>query len=212
MTQAFNLSQLANNLNTSGQLDATDGLTGAVPVANGGTGVSTITANNVILGNGTSAVQVVAPSTSGNVLTSNGTTWVSQAPSGGGVTSLNGQTGAITNTSAQAIGSYVACYFVIGTQTVGQVRFGDTYAGSSAYRYKNSSCGNEFGSRFVGIQNTDFGSCVYREVPIWSGEVSQTARFQSLSLSGTWRMLSYFVSNNNYGTGYISFGLFVRVS
>ena len=51
-----------------------------VPVANGGTGLSTVTANNVILGNGTSAFQTVAPSTTGNVLTSNGTTWVSQAP------------------------------------------------------------------------------------------------------------------------------------
>lgn len=51
-----------------------------VPVANGGTGATSLTANNVLLGNGTSAVQVVAPSTSGNVLTSNGTTWVSQAP------------------------------------------------------------------------------------------------------------------------------------
>ncbi len=41
MTQAYNLSQLANNLNTAGQLDATDGLVNAVPVANGGTGAST---------------------------------------------------------------------------------------------------------------------------------------------------------------------------
>lgn len=41
MTQAYNLSQLANNLNTSGQLDATDGLVNAVPVSNGGTGAST---------------------------------------------------------------------------------------------------------------------------------------------------------------------------
>lgn len=40
MTQAFNLALLANNLNTSGQLDATDGLSGAVPVANGGTGAT----------------------------------------------------------------------------------------------------------------------------------------------------------------------------
>jgi len=79
MTQAFNLSQLANNLNTSGQLDATDGLAGAVPVANGGTGQSSLTANSVVLGNGTSAVQLIAPSTTGNVLTSNGTTWVSSA-------------------------------------------------------------------------------------------------------------------------------------
>lgn len=44
MTQAFNLSQLANNLNSSGQLDATDGLVNAVPVANGGTGASSETA------------------------------------------------------------------------------------------------------------------------------------------------------------------------
>lgn len=80
MTQAFNLSQLANNLNTTGQLDATDGLTGSVPVANGGTGRNTLTANNVILGNGTSAVNFVAPSTSGNVLTSNGSSWVSSTP------------------------------------------------------------------------------------------------------------------------------------
>ena len=40
MTQAFNLSQLANNLNTAGQLDATDGLVNAVPVTNGGTGAT----------------------------------------------------------------------------------------------------------------------------------------------------------------------------
>ncbi len=44
MTQAYNLSQLANNLNSSGQLDATDGLVNAVPVANGGTGASTVAA------------------------------------------------------------------------------------------------------------------------------------------------------------------------
>jgi hypothetical protein len=48
-------------------------------VAQGGTGTTALTANNVILGNGTSAVQFVAPGTNGNVLTSNGTTWVSSA-------------------------------------------------------------------------------------------------------------------------------------
>lgn len=40
MTQAYNLSQLANNLNSTGQLDAQDGLVNAVPIANGGTGAS----------------------------------------------------------------------------------------------------------------------------------------------------------------------------
>ena len=50
MTQAFNLSQLANNLNSSGQLDATDGLVNAVPVANGGTGASTAATARANLG------------------------------------------------------------------------------------------------------------------------------------------------------------------
>lgn len=57
-------------------------VTGIVAVPNGGTGLATLTANNVILGNGTSTPLFVAPGTSGNVLTSNGTTWTS-APSAG---------------------------------------------------------------------------------------------------------------------------------
>jgi hypothetical protein len=44
MTQAFNLSQLANNLDSTGRVDATDGLVNAVPVLNGGTGASSASA------------------------------------------------------------------------------------------------------------------------------------------------------------------------
>ena len=54
--------------------------TGTLSVANGGTGLTTLTANNVILGNGTSTPSFVAPGTSGNLLTSNGTTWQSTTP------------------------------------------------------------------------------------------------------------------------------------
>jgi hypothetical protein len=61
-------------------LPLTTGVTGTLPVANGGTSLATLTANNVILGNGTSAPNFVAPSTAGNLLTSNGTTWVSSTP------------------------------------------------------------------------------------------------------------------------------------
>jgi len=60
-------------------------LAGTLAVANGGTGATTLTANNVILGNGTSAPLFVAPGSSGNVLTSNGTTWQSTAPAPSGV-------------------------------------------------------------------------------------------------------------------------------
>ena len=58
----------------------TTNVTGTLPVANGGTSLATLTANNVLLGNGTSAPTFVAPSTSGNLLTSNGTTWTSSTP------------------------------------------------------------------------------------------------------------------------------------
>jgi ribosomal protein S25 len=53
----------------------------AIAVANGGTGVTTLSANGILIGNGTSAVTTVAPSTNGNVLTSNGTSWISSTPS-----------------------------------------------------------------------------------------------------------------------------------
>jgi hypothetical protein len=57
----------------------------ALPIASGGTNLTTLTANNVILGNGTSSPLFVAPSTPGNVLTSNGTTWASTAPAASGI-------------------------------------------------------------------------------------------------------------------------------
>ena len=60
-------------------LPLTTGVTGTLPIANGGTGAATLATNNVLLGNGTSALQAVAPGTSGNVLTSNGNTWTSAA-------------------------------------------------------------------------------------------------------------------------------------
>jgi len=72
-------------------LPLTTGVTGTLPVANGGTGATTLAVNNVLLGNGTSAVQTVAPGTSGNVLTSNGTTWASAAAGGGSTTHAIGE-------------------------------------------------------------------------------------------------------------------------
>jgi hypothetical protein len=65
--------------NTLSNVSLTTAVTGTLPVANGGTGATSLTSNNVIIGNGTSAVQFVAPGTSGNVLTSNGTSWASTA-------------------------------------------------------------------------------------------------------------------------------------
>lgn len=77
------LSVSGSPITTSGTLAFTYSGT-ALPVANGGTGATSLTANNVLLGNGTSALQVVAPGTAGNVLTSNGSTWASTTPAATG--------------------------------------------------------------------------------------------------------------------------------
>jgi hypothetical protein len=60
-------------------LDAAAIASGTIGVTRGGTGKGTLALNSVLLGNGTSAVQEVAPGAAGNVLTSDGTTWVSDA-------------------------------------------------------------------------------------------------------------------------------------
>ena len=97
----------ANNVTYSGTITATAGFSGngagltsinasnvssgtlatarlpTVPVANGGTGLATLTANNVLIGNGTGNVAFVAPGTNGNILTSNGTAWTSAAAAAG---------------------------------------------------------------------------------------------------------------------------------
>jgi hypothetical protein len=114
-TARTNLSAAKSGSNSD--ITALSGLTTALSVAQGGTGSTTLTANNVLLGNGTSALQAVAPSTSGNVLTSNGTTWQSSALSavtsvatgnglsGGTITSTG--TLAIAAPSYNSVGSYV---------------------------------------------------------------------------------------------------------
>lgn len=143
MTQAFNLAQLANNLNTSGQLDATDGLVGVLPVANGGTGRATLTANNVLLGNGTTAVQQVAPGASNNVLTSDGSTWSSQTPQTIGVSQTwqsvtRSQSVTYTNTTGKPI--MVNCYGSNGVNS-----------GTRLYGYVNgqivAECGGSYGGQ-----------------------------------------------------------------
>lgn len=111
MTQAYNLSQLANNLNASGQLDATDGLVNAVPVLNGGTGASTASAARANLGLGSLATAnaINNDNWSGADLT---------VPNGGtGVSILSGVAyGNGTSAFTAATGAQIAA--AIGTATV----------------------------------------------------------------------------------------------
>jgi hypothetical protein len=87
-------SQNANNVSiTGGTITGITDLT----VADGGTGASTFTSNSIVLGNGTSALNgnMVAPSTAGNLLVSNGTTWTSTTLAASGVKLGLGITGEV---------------------------------------------------------------------------------------------------------------------
>ena len=77
-TARTNLGVAASGANSD--ITSLTALSTPLSVAQGGSGANTLSANAVVLGNGTSALQTVAPGTSGNLLTSNGTTWTSAAP------------------------------------------------------------------------------------------------------------------------------------
>jgi hypothetical protein len=154
-------------------------------VAQGGTGSASLTANNVLLGNGTSALQVVAPGTSGNVLTSDGTTWASSALPAGGVTSLNGATGAITTTTAYALGSFIMGRPANLTSYV----VGDTIAGSSLYAVASG--------------------VTWDAAPNWRTMANNTLNVNPSAINtGSWRCVS--PSNLTSGLGAGLAGLWVR--
>lgn len=86
-----------------------------------------------------------------SIVFNDSTTQTTAFTGAGGVTSLNGQTGAITNTGLDAIGSYIAA--VIAESISGGVdgnvvtsNCGDTIAGSSLRRNYNASSVGAFPS------------------------------------------------------------------
>lgn len=163
----------------------TAGVTGTLPVANGGTGATTLTANSVVIGNGTSAVTLVAPGTSGNVLTSNGTTWASTTPSSGPPTFLAvGSIAVLCNFSSSA----VAC--------------DSTAISAASLGYASGGSG---GSGFGGV--TRSGNVTVPGVA--------ASGFDTTAVTGTWRSLSGVGARNYDSCGNATdayAGLFVRTA
>jgi hypothetical protein len=154
-------------------------LSGIVSVANGGTGLSTLTLNNVMLGNGTSAVQFVAPGSNGNVLTSNGTTWTSAV--GVSLASNNAFTGANSfyNASGQNFGT--------ATSTQDGVVIAGRAGGSSSYR--------------VTLQPTSLTSSRTLTLPDNSGTVLTSGAVVTISQGGTNATATPTAGAVPYGTG-----------
>jgi len=90
MTSAFNLSQLANKVNSSGQLNASTGLTGTAPSATTATNLSGGSANTIPYQTGSGSTTFSSAGGAGKVLTGGTTgspTWTNAGTSGQVLTS-----------------------------------------------------------------------------------------------------------------------------
>lgn len=169
-------------------------------VADGGTGASdasTARTNLSVPSNtGTGASGTWGISITGNAATAT-------TASNGGVTSVNAQTGAVTQTAVGEIGSYIVALYVSGNHpgtNSKPVAIGDTVNGSTLRHGFSSSAGfNDF-SGYIGIESVS--------APAYNGGGS--------SLSGTWRCMGRpaygFVGGESSNSYYWYTGLFVRVS
>jgi hypothetical protein len=109
-----------------------------------------------------------------SIVFNDSTTQTTAFTGSGGVTSLNGQTGAITNTSTNTIGSYAVGYVLSEGATYS---FNTTVSGSSIRMSQNQN------------------SLWYADANPFGGSNSADSHFNP-SLSGTWRAMSYSKNGN----------------
>lgn len=175
MTQAFNLSQFANFVNSSGKADLTTAVTGTLPVANGGSGAATFSSGSVLLGSGTSSFGTVAPSTAGNVLTSNGSSWISTTATGLGISQVwtNVTSSIVNNTTyTNNTGKPIAFVFSLIADPIAGSAGIDFYVDggiiTSIYSYVCNISGSDTvtstGSGFAIVQNTKTYKFVFTNV------------------------------------------------
>jgi fibronectin-binding autotransporter adhesin len=105
------ITQSGLTITISGDLSVVTGglsLSTALTVSNGGTGADSLSANGVLVGNGTAPVSSIAAGGAGLCLlsTAGAPVWAA-CPSGSGVTSLNSLTGSLNIANASAAGSTV---------------------------------------------------------------------------------------------------------
>jgi hypothetical protein len=171
-----------------------------LPVVSGGTGGATYTANNVLLGNGTSAFQTVAPGTNGNLLTSNGTTWTSAAAPSGMVYPGSG----IANSTGSAWGT---SYSTTGTGTVVALATSPTLTSPA---FSGTPTGVGVLTSGTAVASTSGTSIDFTSIPSWVKRV--TINFQGVSTNGTAEpLIKIGTSGGIQSSGYLGASCFLAV-
>jgi hypothetical protein len=177
-------------------------VTAPITVAEGGTGLTTLPAHNVLVGNAAGTVVSVAPGTSANVLTSNGTDWVSQAPvaATGNVTignttiSLGGTTSTLGNLSMSNVTITAAkeTQFALTSNNINLLvgnYFTNTVSATTTFAVSNIAASGTVNSFILDLTNGGSQTVNWFSNVTWAGGTAPT-----LTASGR-DVLGFFTEN-----------------
>ena len=181
----------SNSLQTVGTITTGTWNGSSLTVAYGGTGATSLTANNILLGNGTNPLQVVAPGSSGNVLTSNGTTWVSQSPGAAAAGTLTGNALAanVVSSSLTSVGTLTSLSSGNVTSTGKIIAGSNTASSSSAILEANSTTQGFLPPRMTAAQRNAISSPASGLV-VWCNNCGANGELQVFGEDKSWRNLS----------------------
>jgi len=180
----------------------------AVSPANGGTGATSLTANGIVYGNGTSAVGVTAVGTTGQVLVGNTGAAPSWATlSGSAVTSITGtanqitasaSTGAVTLSLPASVttGQYIANQTTSGTSSQGAFAYGTLGYTDVNHILTMQASQNSYIQ--MEIQNTSTGTAASSDVIVGNNNTTATTYYGDFGMNSSgWTGTGAFNSPNN---------------
>lgn len=153
---------------------------------------------------------LVAPGSSGNILTSNGTAWTSAAPPAAGVTSVNGNTGAVTAAQVAAAATAGYGYTPANPASLNAVSKDMGYNNVGSYcfvRHTTSINTITAGSTVAG------SSLVPSGLALESGtETVKRSDNGAAALTGTWRIMGHWSNSLSPSSLEKQMGLAQRIS